>query len=217
MFGDYPLNKITREYIQEWVQRMIDAGKKPSTVRHAFFTVRMVLAQAVADNRIAVNPADYVKLPTEYSPKGGKPGVVDDPAQFLTAAQVSALVDATPWPYNVLVHVAAWAGLRAGELAGLQVGDVDLHEPPLNPNAPVKPGTPAGRAHRADARDADALPATQTKGSVRRVPLTPETTVLLRNYLTRHPHADSAAAPAVPEHDAVGAEADRRAGGGRGR
>ena len=55
---------------------------------------------------------------------------MDDPAQFLTAAQVSALVAATPWPYNVLVHVAAWAGLRAAELAGLQVGDVELPEPP---------------------------------------------------------------------------------------
>lgn len=27
---------------------------------------------------------------------------------FLTAEQVAAFVDATPWPYNALVHVAAW-------------------------------------------------------------------------------------------------------------
>jgi hypothetical protein len=32
VFGGYPLNKITREYIQEWVSRLIGAGKKPSTV-----------------------------------------------------------------------------------------------------------------------------------------------------------------------------------------
>jgi hypothetical protein len=51
---------------------------------------------------------------------------VDDPAQFLTAEQVYALTDATPWPYDVMVHVAGWSGLRAGELAGLQLGDVDL-------------------------------------------------------------------------------------------
>ena len=30
VFGGYPLNKITREYIQEWVNRLSDAGKKPS-------------------------------------------------------------------------------------------------------------------------------------------------------------------------------------------
>lgn len=107
VFGGYPLNKITREQISAWVQKMVAAGKKPSTVRHAYFLVRMVLAQAVADGRLATNPADYVKLPSESSPHGGTAGVVDDPAQFLTAAQVSALVDATPWPYNVYVHVAA--------------------------------------------------------------------------------------------------------------
>lgn len=63
VFGGYPLNKITREYIQAWVNRLTDAGKKPSTVRHAFWTVRMVLEQAVVDGRLAKNPAEHVKLP----------------------------------------------------------------------------------------------------------------------------------------------------------
>lgn len=31
VFGGYPLNKIQREYIQAWVNRLTDAGKKPST------------------------------------------------------------------------------------------------------------------------------------------------------------------------------------------
>jgi hypothetical protein len=62
VFGGYPLNKITREQISTWVRKMVAAGKKPSTVRHAYFLVRMVLAQAVADGRLASNPADYVKF-----------------------------------------------------------------------------------------------------------------------------------------------------------
>lgn len=73
VFGGYPLNAIKREYISEWVNRLISAGKKPSTVRHEYFRVRMVLAQAVADGRLAANPADYVKLPGEAS----NPAVVD--------------------------------------------------------------------------------------------------------------------------------------------
>lgn len=60
--------------ISEWVQRLIVAGKKPSTVRHAYFLVRMVLAQAVADGRFGTNSAEYVKLPSESS--SGTPGVV---------------------------------------------------------------------------------------------------------------------------------------------
>lgn len=134
-FGGYPLSAITRQQISEWVRALTSAGKKPSTVRHAYFVVRQVLAQAVVDGRLTDNPADYVKLPSEHSAHGGAPGVVDDPDQFLTAEQVQALTGATPWPYNVLVHVAAWAGLRAAELAGLQVGDVELPTRSLNPNA----------------------------------------------------------------------------------
>ncbi|WP_338101414.1 tyrosine-type recombinase/integrase [Mycolicibacter arupensis] len=198
VFGGYPLNKITREYIQDWVNALTEAGKKPSTVRHAFFTVRMVLEQAVVDGRLSRNPAEHVKLPKEHARKGGPVGVVDDPKQFLTPPQVSALVAATPWPFNTLVHTAAWAGLRAGELAGLTVGDVELPAPSLNPNAPAKPGTL--RVQRA-ARviGAELVYVTpKTPGSNRRVSLTPQTTALLRDYLAEHPRADDPTAPLWP-------------------
>ena len=146
VFGGYPLNKITREYIQAWVNRLTEAGKKPSTVRHAFWTVRMVLEQAVVDGRLAKNPAEYIKLPTETGTNGGQVGVVVDRAQFLTPAQVSALVDATPWPYNVLVHVAAWAGLRAAELGGLHHRERRTAGPAIKPERPGEARRVARRA-----------------------------------------------------------------------
>lgn len=198
VFGGLPINAITREDIQEWVNKMIDAGKKPSTVRHAFFTVRMVLRQAVADNKLAANPADYVEIPGEQSANGDKAGVVDDPAQFLSADQVAALVAATPWPYNVLVHLAAWSGLRAAELGGLQVADVTLPPKPLNPNAPVKGGSVrVARTARAMGAEMRYFP-TKTKGSNRKVPLRGTTTELLREYLKSHPRASEPTAPLFP-------------------
>ena len=212
MFGGYPLNKITREYIQEWVNQLTDAGKKLSTVRHAFFTVRMMLEQAVVDGRLTKNPAEHVKLPKEHARKGGQVGVVDDRSQFLTRQQVSALVGATPWPYNVLVHVAAWAGLRAGELAGLQVGDVDLPEPSMNPNAPAKPGMlHVERAVRAPRRP-DGLRDAEDPGSNRRVPLTPATTALLRDYLAAHPRRRRSDRTVVLRGDTATVQADWREG-----
>lgn len=145
-FGDYPLNCITRDDVQAWVNRLVASGRKPSSVRNLFFVVRQVLEQAVVDGRLPVNPAEHVKLPTEHTdwtaavggakaipasdfgysddvlPGDGLPDYealrVDDPAQFLSAAQVSALVSATPWPYNVFEHVAAWTGLRPGRRPG---------------------------------------------------------------------------------------------------
>lgn len=196
-WGGYPINAITRDGVQQWVQRMTDAGKAPSTVRHAYEIVRMVLEQAVIDNRLPANPADHVKLPTDHT-AGRTTGVVDDPAQFLTAQQVCALVAATPWPYNVYVHIAAWSGLRAAELCGLRIADVTLPAPSINPNAPAKPGQlRVERTIRVIGGTPTAL-TPKTRGSRRTVPLNAETTALLRDYLVVHPRADEPDAPLFP-------------------
>lgn len=105
MFGGYPLNKITRERIAEWVDRRVREGRRPSTIRHAYFVLKQVLDQAVADGRIPANPCEHVKLPTDNTvttsaigsgagesalAKAARrtPDGVVDPAQFLTAEQV---------------------------------------------------------------------------------------------------------------------------------
>ena len=196
VFGGLPLNAITREDITEWVARMGEAQKKPSTIRNAYFLVRMVLADAVADGRLPMNPADYVKLPTNHNTGAG--AVVDDPTLFLSVAQVRSLTAHTPWPYNILVHVAAWSGLRAAELAGLQVGDVLMPPKPANPNASAKTATL--RVERTVAWVGGTLTtiAPKTKGSRRRVPQTAETTGLLRTYLALHPRRDDPTAPLFP-------------------
>jgi integrase len=154
--------------------------------------VRQVLAQAVADNRIAANPALHVKLPGNNKSTAA---VVDDPVQFLTAEQVSQLVAATPWPYNVLVSVAAWSGLRAGELAGLQVGDVTL---PPKTSSPNTPGTLRVERTLATIDGKLVYQEPKTKGSRRTVPLPTHATDLLAGYLAEHPNAKNPAAPLFP-------------------
>ncbi|MFV9634845.1 tyrosine-type recombinase/integrase [Mycobacterium neumannii] len=189
VWGGYPINAITRDGIQQWVQRMTDAGKKPSTVRHTYEIVRMVLEQAVIDYRLPANPADHVKLPTNHS-AGRTVGVVDDPAMFLTPTQVEALVDALPWPYNVYAHLAAWSGLRAAELCALRVGDVKLPDATtgqLRVDWTVR--VIGGEATYYDPK---------TKGSRRTVPLPPQTVGVLRDYLSDHPYGDNLDAPLFP-------------------
>jgi integrase len=195
-FGDYPINAIKRDDISKWVARMKQAGKRPSTIRNAYFLVRQVLAQAVADGRLDANPADYVKLPTDHNT--GHVRAVDDPAQFLTATQVAALVAATPWPYSVMVHLAAWSGLRAAELAGLRVGDVTVPKPNINPNAPAKPGTVRVEQTIAWTGAQPMSVPPKTMGSRRTVPLTAATTALLRDYLAAHPRMAEPTAPLFP-------------------
>ena len=87
------------------------------------------------------------------------------------------------------MHLAAWSGLRAGELCGLQVGDIDW---PMNPN-----GTVWLRVRRTVSDNGGELTydTTKTKGSNRRVPLRSATAQLLRDYLDTHPRADEPTAP----------------------
>jgi integrase len=191
-FGGYPLNRITRQQVADWVAAQSRAGLKPSTVRNAFFVLHQVLAQAVVDGQLVVNPSDNARLPTEHSTGGKAVGVVDDPAQFLTAGQVAALVEATPWPYDVLVQLAAWCGLRAAELDGLQVGDVTL------PQAPSKPGML--RVERTVLYLGGELvhDSPKTRGSRRRVPLPADTAAVLGEYIAAHPRAHEPDAPLFP-------------------
>ncbi|MCC9186417.1 tyrosine-type recombinase/integrase [Mycolicibacterium mageritense] len=188
-FGDRAMNTITRTDLDRWVADMAKAGKSVSTIRHHFFVVKAVFDQAVADGRLLDNPADHVKLPTERTVSNSNPGVVDDPDQFLAPNEVAALVDATPWPCAVMVHLAAWSGLRAAELAGLQVGDIEW---PLNPSGTVWLNV---RRTVENSGELLAYDTTKTKRSLRRVPLRKTTAELLRDYLAVHPRRNEPTAP----------------------
>ena len=188
-FGARAVNTITRKDIASWIDALVKAGKSPSTVRHHYFVVKAVLDHAVADGRLLDNPALHVKLPTERTVANTSPGVVDDPDVFLSANQVAALIDATPWPCSVMVHLAAWTGMRAAELAGLQVGDLQW---PVNPSGQVYVRV---RRTVIDTGDGLTYDTTKTRGSDRHVPVMPHTAQLLRDYLTEHPRADEPTAP----------------------
>jgi hypothetical protein len=83
-FGPVPLIKITNAAIRSWVASMISAGRSPATVRKAVFALRKCLSAAVADYRIAYNPALEVPLPAERMKQ----------PRFLSQSEVEGLVEA---------------------------------------------------------------------------------------------------------------------------
>lgn len=122
-FGSRRIRSITTADLQDWVTTLIESGKTPPTIKHHVGTVRRVLAEAARSRAIAYNPALDVRLPTDRSVGRTKP----EP-RFLAAEEVVHLaehLDTRAWPYGLLVTFAAYTGLRAGELAGLNIGDVD--------------------------------------------------------------------------------------------
>jgi integrase len=114
-FGNWPVASITAAEVSGWVGSLVVRGLAPSTATRALATLRSVLAFAVADGRVQHNVAAVVRKPTS--------GRARREGQALTLQEVWALTEACKGRYRDVVPVLALAGLRWGELAGLQVGD----------------------------------------------------------------------------------------------
>ena len=115
-FGCAPLTTITRAQVAHWVGGRVEGGCSAATANRYLSTHRSMLAFALADGRLARNVATGVPLP-----RGAK---VRREGQFLTVDELHALTAAATGRYAELVTVLGLCGLRWGELAGLQVGDV---------------------------------------------------------------------------------------------
>lgn len=113
---DKPVGRITYADIQAIVTDMTAAGRRPSTVRNVLMVARLILDEAVRRKMIRTNPCRDVK-PPRLRPKDNV---------FLTVEQVQALAEQLPPPLDLLVLTAAGSGLRAGELHGLRVRDIEL-------------------------------------------------------------------------------------------
>ncbi len=74
------------------------------------------MAKGVRLGMVKVNPCMHIDLPRARR----------EEMLFLTAEEVRAVAEAIDPHYRVLVYTAAYTGLRAGELGGLQRQDVDL-------------------------------------------------------------------------------------------
>jgi integrase len=114
-FGNWPVAAITAAEVSAWVGGLEDRGLAPATATRALAMLRSILAFAVADGRVPHNVAPTVRRPTS--------GRVRREGQALTLDELGALTGACQGQYRDVVPVLALAGLRWGELAGLQVGD----------------------------------------------------------------------------------------------
>lgn len=114
-FGNWPVASITAAEVSSWVGSLVTRGLAPSTAGRALATLRSIFAFAVADARVQHNVAASVRKPTS--------GRTRREGQALTLEELRRLTDACQGRYRDVVPVLALAGLRWGELAGLQVGD----------------------------------------------------------------------------------------------
>jgi integrase len=120
--GDHELAKLTPSMLRAWLSDVTakeGRSGKPiagGTVAQAYRTLNRVLAAAVDDELIGRNPLRGVKPPRSEP----------EPMRFLTHDEVASLATAIDARYSALVYLAAYSGLRAGELVALRRPHVDL-------------------------------------------------------------------------------------------
>jgi integrase len=118
--GDLPIGRIGLDTMTELDAGMVKEGLSASRRRNVLICIRSVLRDAHRAGRLAPLPA-FPPLPK----KGTKVLVP------LRREQVEAILAASPPAWRLAFALAAYAGLRAGEVRALRWLDVDLVAPVL--------------------------------------------------------------------------------------
>jgi integrase len=114
-FGHLRPSQISPDMVRAWHAEM---GEDAPTLRaHCYGLLRSILATAVHDELISANPCHI---------RGAGSSKRVHKITTLTLAELAALVDAMPERLQPMTLLAAWCGLRFGELTELRRKDVDL-------------------------------------------------------------------------------------------
>ncbi|MDX3666965.1 tyrosine-type recombinase/integrase [Streptomyces europaeiscabiei] len=171
-FGQRRIGSLRARDVERWIEK-VSKTHAPGTVRTFYNVLNKAMKYAIRHEWLVVNPCTGVALPKDNSE------IVED-RYFLTPQQVqilaAALSEKEQW-YGLLVRVAAYTGLRAGELAALRVRDIDMMHGEVQVRRTVRRGKGGEWLFTAP----------KSKKSVRNVPLPGFLKAELREWLAAHP------------------------------
>lgn len=133
------LDRISPNDVQTWVKGMTraassrKAGLAASTIKTRYNYVHMCFLAAVKARMIGVDPSADVALPRVQRTSSAM--------KIPTPEQVGQVLDASDPYFRTFITLCAFAGLRLGEAAGLQVGDIDFLKRTISVNRQVQGAT----------------------------------------------------------------------------
>jgi integrase len=113
---DLPLIAITPPVVRSWYAKAMAGPGGKTSVAQSYRFLRAVMNSAKRDGAIVNNPC---QIPGAGADKAKERGIA-------STTQVAELVEAITPRYRAAVLLAAWCGLRRGEVCGLRTEDVDL-------------------------------------------------------------------------------------------
>jgi integrase len=122
VLGDLPVDQITRQKVEQLVADLLRTGASARMVRGVVSTLRRLLQAAVEWGYLTENPARRVRLPAPET------HARQAHERVLSMAELSVLVGSCQGSLRTetMIRAMAEAGLRRGEVIGLQWQDVDL-------------------------------------------------------------------------------------------
>jgi len=164
-FGEVALGELSPRLIRQWVAGLVEKGLAPATARKAYQLLSKSLRQAVEAGLLVQTPCRGISLP--------KIEVKEMPV--LAPSQILGLADTIDQRYRALILLAAYSGMRWGELVGLGRARIDLEAKMVEVREIVV--ELSGRLLP------PSLP--KTKAGRRRIPIPPAVAEEIENHLSR--------------------------------
>jgi integrase len=115
--GAAMLGDVDRQDVQRIADHLLAGGASASKIRNAIMPLRVIYRRAIRQGIVDVSPCSTLELPAVRSERAARIAAPDEAAR---------LIAAVPAADRVLWATAFYAGLRRGELLGLERDDVDL-------------------------------------------------------------------------------------------
>jgi integrase len=115
-FGQMALGEIKTGNVNDWLAEMQSKKLEPKTIHNMWKLFRAIMNWHAQQND---------EQPRKWYPI--LPMIAQDEQRWFTQSEFQRLVEAADGQYKLLFHLAGSSGLRAGELFGLHVEDLDLN------------------------------------------------------------------------------------------
>lgn len=168
--GDARVARLEPRHIREWHADLSASGLSPVTVAKVYRLLRSILSTAVDDKLLSTNPCQIRGGGVERSRERPIP----------TLAEYHAIYEELPDGLAAVAALAAFAGLRKGEILGLQRRHVDLDAATVRVDHALQEVTGRGAV----------LVDPKTAGSRRTVSIPGYLVEVLASHLARHVGAD---------------------------
>lgn len=207
--GPLAVAAVTPAHVEQLLATLVKQASRqgdrrpltPGTVKHSWDVTRRVFKYALQHRAIRANPCDAVDFSTSRATSDHR-GFQHRPLTAEEVSRLSAAIAGNPpadyrgpalpaYPsYALMVEFMSYTGLRAAEIAGLEVGDLAF--------APGPKCTLKIQRTKDRKRGQWVTGTPKSKKSKRTVPLPDWLADRMANYLAEHPRADELTAPLWP-------------------